>query len=1039
MSFVLLLGLVGGVFAQGRAVTGVVTSGEDGQGLPGANVLVKGTTNGTMTDVQGRFTITVPEDAVLVFSSIGFVTEEVIVGNRASINLTLVPDIKQLSEVVVTGYGGLQDKREVTGSIVQIKGDEIANLASPSFAEQLAGRASGVQVTQTSGLVGAAPLIRIRGTGSITSGADPLFVIDGVPMTTGNQSGTTNTNPLADINPNDILSMEVLKDGAATAIYGSRAANGVILITTKRGSDKKGTFNVDFNSYTGFSRVASRFDLLNAEEFVEIANEKFTNRGAAGPARLGDVNTDWQDVIFRTGVMQNYNLNFSGSAEKTNYYFSVGYTEQQGGIVANSMNRMSFRGSVDHKINKFLEAGTSVTLSNVRNVGLNTGSNALSGNVAGAVRMLPNVSPYDENHPTGFNIEGRVLGRGPNLQTVHNNYTNIAYVLENNQLRATNQRLLSNSYLQLNIIDGLTFRTQFGTDLLPTTSFLSWDPIHGDGGGSNGRVSQTQRSVDLWNLQNILNFNRTFGAHKFGLTLGQEMQKTNISTFTAGGTDFSDDFFIQNGLITGSFATQLSSGGFWQRGFDSYFSRLNYSFANRYLLSVSARNDGISDLPAANRRGNFFGASVGYRLSEEDFYKNSVLATVANDVKFRASMGQVGNVDIGFFPFAGTFGSGQYASMNGIAFSQAGNNNLRWESSTKYDAGLEMAFLNNRITASVDYFQNTIDGLILNAPTPASLGIPGNSIRQNIGSMVNRGIEFELGATIIDRGGFRWNSDINFTSLRNEITSLTNNLEGAPQDMLFAYHINRVGHPIGSLYGFNTAGVNPANGNPMFEKGDGRIVQRNPATGGYSFYNEENPGDMSLTAGAALSQQDVKDGGDRRILGNTMPTWFGGFNNKFAFGGFDLEVFTRFSGGNYVMNVTRQEALLNQDFQGGGRELLNRWTPTNTNTDVPRLYDGASTIINLNGQATSRFVERGDFVRVQNIVLGYRLPASVTRAANVRNVRVFAQVQNPFLFTNYSGLDPELNTFNDTNSQFGLDNATNPFFRTYTFGFNIGL
>lgn len=1040
--WLLLLFIAGPLLAQNITIRGQVTSSEDQSAIPGVNVSIKGTTRGTTTDATGNYTIEAPGSAVLVFSYIGYTTQEIPVNGRSTVNLALATDARSLNEVVVIGYGTVQ-RSKVTAAISTVKGAEIAQLVTPSFDQQLAGRAAGVQVTVPSGVIGQAPRIRIRGTNSITSGASPLIVVDGVPIVTGNQSGVTPTNPLGDINPQDIESYEVLKDGAATAIYGSRAANGVILITTKRGTRGAGT-RVTLNVSGGVSTPINRFDLLNNEEFVQIANEKLRNAGATDQAFLdaNRTNTDWQDYILRTGRTQDYNLGITGGGESTNYYISLGYQNITGALRANDQTRYSFLTNIDHRINRFVKVGAKLQVARTTNNGLNTGSNALSGNLGGAIRLFPNVPIYDATNPTGYNLSpaGDALGRGANTRGIDDNYTNLAFVLENNILRANTNRLLPQAYAQVNITDWLNIRTQIGADYTGVTSFLAWDPRHGDGRGVNGLISQTQRDVTVWNWQNILTLDRNFGQHNVTLTLGNENQKTNIASFTGGGQNFSDRFFLQNGLITGTFATQTSSGTFVPQGFDSFFGRILYSYADKYLASFSARNDGLSSLPLANRRGTFLGGSIGYRISQEDFYKNSGVARVMNDLKLRASYATVGNTDIGSFPYVGTFGSAQYASQNGIAFAQAGNPDLRWESSDKLDIGLDFGFLGNRITGSVEYFRNNISDLILAAPTAPSLGIPGNSINRNVGQMVNSGIEIAANFAAIDKDGFRWNVGANFSTVRNNITALNKGTDGRDQDIIFTYNINRVGNPISALYGYESAGVNPVNGNPLFVKGNGQIVQRDVNTGSFGFYTPGSTAPFTATSTAALSALDIAQGGDRRILGNTNPTFFGGITNTFAYKGFDLEVFVRFSGGNKVMNVTRQESLLNYSFQNNGREILRRWTQDNTNTDVPRIALGSGTIANFNGQAISRFVEPGDFVRIQNISLGYTFPKTLFGGAKspINNLRLFAQVQNAFTFTRYTGLDPELNSNGDTNSQFGIDYNANPQIRFINFGLNAG-
>ena len=1052
LRFLFFLALAAGVYAPARAqnettVTGKVTSADDNSPLPGVSVVVKGTQTGTTTNADGVYSITAPGNGTLAFSFIGMIAQEAAIGNRSILDVRLISDTKALSEVVVIGYG-VQKKSKLTSSVSSVQGQDISNLATASFDQQLSGRASGVQVTVGSGIVGQAPRIRIRGTNSISSGGSPLIVIDNIPALDGNQSGVTPTNPLADINPNDIESVDILKDGAATAIYGSRAANGVILITTKKG--KKGQpLKMTFDAQYGITNPINRFDLLDANQFVEIANEKIKNANPAAQnqarADSNGVNTDWQDIVLRQGKSQTYNLNFSGGSDKTNYYFSLGYSDLQGAVVSNAQKRYSFTSNIDHNVGKLITVGLKLQASRTENNGLNTGSNALSGNLTAAARLFPNVSIYDPLHPTGYNIspDGAVLGRGANLRAIDNNYTNIQFVLDNNQFQAKTNRALFNTYLQFNLMDGLFLRSQIGVDYTDVRSFQSLDPRHGDGRGSNGIVSQTSRNVSRWNWQNTINYLKEFGKHSFNVTLGTEYQKQDITTFTAQGGNFSDRFFQQENLISGSFSTPIVSGGVGLSGFDSYFGRLLYDYSNKYFLTFSVRNDGISSLPTANRRGNFLGGSVAYRLSEEEFYKNSTVAEIMNNVKLRASWAQVGNVDIGEFPYLGLFGSAQYATQNGVGFTQTGNPALKWESSTQTNFGVDLGFLNDKITFSAEYFNNDVQDLILQAPTAPSLGVPNNSISRNVGSLYNRGWEFSLNFEAVRKDDFSWNVNANFSTLRNQVTALNKGADGLDQDIFPAgspYHIVRVGEPVAALYGYIYEGVNPANGFPLFQKGDGRIVQRNVNTNAYSFYDVANPNITTNTQGAPLSAADVLNGGDRRVLGNTNPTWFGGVSNAFKWKGFDLEIFTRFSGGNKIMNVTRQETLLNQDFNNNGVEILSRWRESGQVTDVPKMVLNNGNGINLAGNATTRFIESGNFMRIQNIVFGYNIPKSLLSQTKnaISSVRLYGQVQNVLTLTNYKGLDPELNANGNVNQTYGLDFNTNPQFRAFTFGVTVG-
>jgi TonB-dependent starch-binding outer membrane protein SusC len=1023
LAVALMMATVVSVFAQSRTVTGRVTSADDPEGIPGVNVLVKGTTVGAVTDFDGNYSISLPENGTtLVFSFVGYLNKEVAVGNRSVVDVLMEVDVKTLGEVVVVGYG-TQERRDLTGSVASIDNRAIENLVTPSFDQQLGGRAPGVSVTQPSGVLGQAPIIRIRGVNSLTSDANPLIVIDGVPVVNADRAANFPSNPLAQINPADIESFEVLKDGSATAIFGSRAANGVILITTKKGMEGKA--QVDLSISTGWNEDVNRFDLLNGDQFVSIANEKRRNAGLGDLAQPG-VNTDWQDYIFRKGFVQQHNLSIRGGSAATKYFFSVGYTEQEGYIRANDLTRYSFRGNVDHSISNKLRIGTNMSFTFSELNSLNNGENSLSGATYNVTRAFPNVSIFDPNNTfyDGFNTtpDGAALGRGTNLGNIDNNIPNIAFVLANNQYRARTARVLGNVYGEWDIVGGLTFRTQFGADLALPDEFLSWDRRHGDGRGNAGLALQAFRPVFRWNQQNTLNYQAIIDRHNLNVTIGTEYQYTNQSSFSATATQIADVFFQQRNIVTGSAGVQQIGGDMFEQGFDSYFARVNYGFDGKYLFSASVRNDGISALPFENRRGTFIGGSVGWRISDENFFDVAAIS----DFKVRASYAEVGNTEIGFFPYVGGYAAALSGLGPGIGFAQIANNQLQWETSRKINAGLDMTI--GEVTIAVDYFRNDIRDLVLERITAASLGVPQNRIFENVGSMVNQGVELRVMAGIINRDNFNWNTDFNFTFLHNEVTNLINPITST-------FNRTEVGGPIGQLYGYEWYGVNPANGNPIYFKGDGSLVQYNLQQNntGWRSFDPGNPGDITQLATGLGA-------GDLRSLGNTLPRWQGGWNNQFTFGNFDAELFFRYSGGNVIMNETRR-GQLGMGFSNNNAEILDRWTESGQSTNVPKLYTGQDANIWATGAANSRFVEKGDFLRVQNIVLGYRIPSewlSTAFGGNVRTARLFAQVQNPFILTGYTGADPELNTFPGNQLQFGVDWNSAPIIRTYSFGLNVG-
>lgn len=1030
------------VLAQTRTVSGRVTDQKTGEGLPGVTVLLKGTSNGVSTNADGAFSLSVPATGgALVFSSVNYVTQERALGADSQINVGLAADTKVLSEVVVTGYG-TQERRDLTGSIATVQGEAVANLATPSFAQQLGGRAAGVAVQTPSALLGQQPRIQIRGTNSITSGTFPLVVVDGQPIFTGQNSGVdaNASSGLADINPNDIESYEVLKDGSATAIYGSRGANGVILITTKHG--RKGKASVTYDNYIGVAKTLKRYSVLGADDFIAISNEKALNANPkatllAKPfsdANGNPVSTDWQSEIFRTGIQQNHAVAVSGATDKTNYFFSGGYTDQKGVIRANSLQRFTFRGNVDSEIKPWLRVGFNAGLTRTQTLGLNSSTNGLSGNVASALSLFPNV-PARNPDGTPYASSGGFLGRGNNTADISFAYPNIIFALDNNVYRSTSYRILGNGYLEVEPLKNLRIRSQLSTDTQLEDDFLYYDPRQGDGRGSNGLVYQQFSPNIRWNFQNTATYNNIIAEdHKINAVVGVEYQSTTSSYYSAQGTNISDRLLGQNGIITSTLASQTISGDFVQQGYQSYFGRLNYAFKDRYLLSATVRSDALSSLAPGKQRGWFPGGSVGWRVSQEDFFKNSSLGKVWTDLKLRASYARVGNTDIGYYPYAGIYNPAQYGRQSGIAYGQFGNGNLSWENSKKQDYGVDMGFLDGRITVSADYYRNFNDGLILAVPTAPSLGVPLNSYNANVGALWNKGLELSITTQNIHNENFTWSSSLNFSTNANQVTSLGeggNPIPGVYQGG--TYTITQVGSSIGSLYGFDYQGVNAANGNPIYKKIDGSLVQGNIATATYAVYDAANPNDVSK--GSSLSTAD------KIILGQTNPKYFGGFDNTFTYKGFDLDIFLRYNAGNSIMNVTRQQ-LLRMDFLNNGSEILGRWQSAANPGDgtTPRAYLGRGDFINTTNSSSSRFVQKGDFLRVQNITLGYTLPTQYVGALNLSRVRIFGQVQNLYTFTKYKGVDPEVNTVysgTQANTVSGLDYNSNPQQRVFTGGVNV--
>ncbi len=1008
-----------GIVTAQTQVRGTVV---DEAGIPiiGATIQVKGTGQGTVTDLDGQFSLSAPANSTLVISYVGLVTQEV--AAAPNVNVILMSDTELLDEIVVVGYG-TQRKRDVTSSISKVTGDEIANLATPSFDNQLAGRAAGVQVIQPSGILGATPTFRVRGISSLTGGTQPLIVVDGVPMTSGDISmGYVSINAMTDLNPDDIQSIDILKDGAATAIYGSRAANGVVLITTKKG--REGTVRVNYNGYLGFASPVKVYDLLNGEEFTEIANEKLRLWGEPDLAVYDGTNTNWNDYIYRTAQQHSHTLSLSGGTAKNQYYFSIGYTGQEGIIRANDLKRISVKADGSSAVNKWLNVGVSLSAAKTDMNGIVEGENSLSDASFAGIRMLPNVAVFNDKDFTGYNIDAanrKALGRGANKVPIDNNIPNIIYVLDKNVNRGQNYRLISNAFAEITFLPELKFKTLAGMDVSLLNNFMTWDPYSGDGLGYGGLMDQIHTNYTTWNWQNILTYTKSFNQlHNLDLTLVQEYTRSESDWDNSSVNQISDPFFMDH-IISNTYGSQEVYGGKTFNGLASYLFRFNYNYDSKYYVGASVRRDGLSRLPKESRWGTFWGASGAWRISRESFWQDSSINDVFSDLRLRGSYATVGNQNIGAnFPYINSYNPQKYGGQNAMAWLNMGNRLLKWETTETYDVGIDGALLNNRLTFEIAYWNKTSKNLVMAVPTSPSAGIPGNSYYNNVGKVNNKGVEFTVGATVINVNDFQWKTDVNFSTLKNEVKEL---IDG--NDIIGTRTIVREGESMNSIYGYKYAGVNMENGNPTYYKADGTMVQRDIIDSyAWRVYDPNNPADVSKPA--TLSAVD-----DRFVLGNTIPTWFGGWNNTFLYKGFDLNLFIRFSGGNKIYNATLQEDLLNMSFSNNGKEILGRWqskdNPGDGMTPLIGYYD--DTAINFSGSATTRFVENGNYLKIGTLSLGYTLPKNVLSSLNLSSVRLYLSGQNILTLTKYKGLDPE---------QTGINWANKPQQKVVTFGVNIG-
>ena len=1015
---------IGLATAQTREVTGIVISAEDDQPVIGASVVVKGTATGTVTDYDGKFSLNVPSNAKsVVISYIGMESQEVTI--TSNMRVSMKADTQTIDEVVVVGYG-TQKKKDLTSSIAKVGGDEISNLAAPSFDTQLAGRAAGVQVTSANGVLGGTPTYRVRGLSTITSDTQPLIIIDGMPVTSGNTGQLYSSfNAMSDINPNDIQSIEILKDGAATAIYGSRAANGVVLITTKKGS--KGATKVTYDGFVGSATAVKLHDLLGAKDFVTIANEKYENWGSEGPA-VYDPNgpdTNWNDYIYRTAFQQNHNIGASGGTDKSQYYFSAGYTKQDGIVRANDLERFTVKADLTQEATKWLKFGINLQASKTTINGVMNEENSLGSVGFAGVRMLPNVSVFDPQDPTGYNIDDenrKTLGRGSNKSYIDNGIQNIVWALDNNVNRSTNNRTLGGGFAEIAFMDGLTLRTQGGLDISKLTDYMYWDSESGDGYGYGGMIEEVGSTYTNWNWQNVLNFNKTFNVvHNLSATAVQEYTYSQSEYTDATVQGISDRFFSDH-IISSTFSEQFIGGNKTYNGLASYLLRANYNYDSKYYLGASVRRDGLSRLPKETRWGTFYGVSTAWRISRESFWKDSSINSFFNDLRLRASYATLGNSELGSnFPYLGSYSAKRYGNQVGFAWNNLGMRSLKWETTETFDLGLDGSLFDNRLTFELAYWQKNSKDLVLDVPTAPTMGVPGNSYSDNIGKINNSGMELSVGGYIVTNKDFKWKADLNFSTLSNSVKSLYGG-----NDIIDNYTIIREGESYRALYGYDYYGVNKSNGNPIWRKADGTLAQFD-TFGDYDYkvYDPAKPSDVSKES--SLSSED------RKILGSSIPTWFGGFNNTLTYKDFDLNIFFRFSGGNKLMNASRQSSLLNLDFSNNGTEILGRWQSEENPGDgkTPKIGIGDDDALFNNGYTDSHFVENASYLKLATLTLGYTLPKNLTSKINISKVRFYAQGQNLLTITGYNGLDPE------TTSRMGVDWDGLPQQRVLTLGANI--
>lgn len=972
-----------------RTIRGRVND-ENGEALPGVSIMVKGTQQGTISASDGTYTIVVPdENSVLVYSFVGFITEETVVGNRSVIDIALKVDQKSLDEVVVIGYGS-QSRGDISSSIasLSVADQKIAELPIAGPEQVLQGRLSGVNVTQNTGTPGGRSTVRIRGASSITGGNDPLYVIDGVPINTGSYSAARGNaveeNPLASLSPSDIESMEVLKDAAAAAIYGSRASNGVILITTKRG--KAGAPRITFNSYWGLQKETKRLPLLDGPGWGELVNEARTNVGMApyfdDPSSLPS--TDWQDVIFRTAGIQSYDLSMSGGSEKTQYMVSGNFFDQTGVVIGSGYKRGNFRINLDQTINNRLNAGLNLTLSRSKTDRIDAGSN--SGIVSAAIIKSPAVPLYLE--------DGTLNPNDPYIAT-SNNPALMAQEITN---YAFNNRAIGNVFLNLELFDGLNLRSSLGIDYLSLDEVLFIPPnnLTYEGRSTNGSGTNSFTQDRGWINENTLNYATTLGnKHRINVLLGYSQQESRMTRTTASGTNFALESIST--LESASVRNSSSAGSSW--GLESYFSRINYTFDNKLNLAASFRIDGSSRFAVNNKYGTFPSVSGSYRIDRMEFMDD---VKWLDDAKIRVSWGRTGNQEIGNFTSRGLSRGGyNYLGLSGLAPVQLENPNLTWETTEQTNAGLDLRFLGNRLNFTFDYYVKKTHGLLLEVLLPTSSGF--SSSIQNVGNVENKGVEFQLGSTNFATDHFTWRTDFNIAFNRNKVTSLPDG-DDRPLGFNGYASVLKVGYPLGTLFGWRIIRVNPQTGNYDFEDVDG---------------NGNDPYPSTTT--------------DNTVLNSAQPKFTGGMTNTLTYKNFDASIFMHFVYGNTIFNHPKYSYGRMHTWFNSFTDSKDRWRKPGDETWLHRAAWGDPT---RNGSVSDRVHEDGSFLKIKSINLGYTLRTDKLKQIGVQNLRIYVVGQNLFTFTKYTGFDPEVNSYGN-DAQFGFDMNAYPQVKSYTIGLNI--
>lgn len=1028
----------------------------------GASVIEKGTTNGTMTDNDGHFTLTVSKGAVIEISSIGYKTQEITVGAQTNFTVTLSEDNEFLDEVVVVGYGSMK-KSDLAGASVSMKESDLKGSIISSLDQSLQGRAAGVTAVTTSGAPGSSSSIRVRGQATINANAEPLYVIDGVIVQGGGNTGAdfglgdalgngkvSTISPLSTINPADIVSMEILKDASATAIYGAQGANGVVLITTKHG--KSGEAKFSYDGMVAMSRQAVRLNMMNLREYAQYYNEMVeegdiyeTNPYYATPSLLGK-GTNWQDEIFRTAWQHQHQLSAQGGSDKVQYYVSGSYMDQQGTIIGSNFNRFSVRTNLDAQLKKWLKLGVNATYA-ITNDNLKL-ADSNQGLIYYSLTTIPDIPVYDVN--------------GNYSSTIREGYTspNPVALAMMDEILLKRKKLSGNIYAELTPIKHITWRTELGFDMGESDA-NRYKPMIDLGGWvrSQNSISYQKNSNYFWQLKNYLTYANQWGKHSVTAMVGQECWESRWNYLSGSNTDLPSDEVHNVALATG---TPAISSGFGSSSMASFFTRETYNYGDRYLGTYTYRYDGSSNFGPKNRWAGFHSVALAWRFSNEKFFEP--VKKVIDNGKLRLGWGQTGNSSIGSYAWGAAISRMPSALGMGFRPSNIPNTSIRWESQEQYNVGLDLSFFTGRLNLTVDAYYKKSDDMLMSMQLPSYMGTQGNGSSKlqapkgNYGSIENKGLEITLDAHPVQLKNFSWDSNFQISFNKNKLLSLSDTenatLVGYGQwgDVVC---VSEIGKPLYNFYGYKVEGVYK----DLDDIQNSAKPAKYPSDGVFNRGNTVWVGDIKYKD---VDENGVIDERDRTDIGSPLPKFTFGWTNTFRYKNLDLSIFLNGSYGNKVMNynsltLTHMNSTWTNQLQSvvSKRARLEPIDPTIVYADGSKWFDHIDNVRvknpgtkiphtsindpNDNDRISDRYVEDGSFLRIKNITLGYTFPKALLNKAKIENLRVYVNIQNLYTFTKYTGYDPEVgaSTQDSTGLTYGLDNGRYPSPAMYSFGLNI--